>query len=155
MLEPKNITIEDKEFNLNPLKIRTALRLDKKVISLILPLLGGVKDLDSEINLGSALGKFSESLNALPDNEYEAFTNELFSTVTYLPKGEAPVELNQAMDIAFQGNITSVYKLMWEIMKYNKFSPFELMAGGLGTLTTLISPKNTENEKSTGDKLEK
>jgi len=150
MLEPKKIKIEDKEFQLQPLKVMVALRLDKKVITLLLPLLSNVKDLDSEINLGSALGKFAESLQNLPDDEYESFMKDLFSTVTYLPKKGIPVELSEAMDSAFQGNITAMYKLAWEVMKYNKFSPFELMAGGLGNLTTLISKENTPNEENNG-----
>lgn len=149
MLEPKDLELDGRQFKLNPLKGFKAMRLDKKVVSLLLPVLKGVKDLDSEINIGEALGGFSQALDDMKDSEYEKFVVDLLSCVQYFPEGKPPIELDRTtIDNEFMGNSLLLYKLMFEVMKYNQFSPFALVSqAGNGTQKINISALLTGNQK--------
>jgi len=145
MLESKTIDINEMKFVLNPLKGFKALKLDKKLISLVLPLLNGVEDMDKEIDLGKALGGLSGALDGLPESEYEIFVGDLISTVQFLPADKPPVEMTiKIIDEYFQGEMMTIYQLMFKVMEYNKFTPFVLVSnGGKGTIKTLISKSLT------------
>jgi hypothetical protein len=145
MLDIQNITIDGMEFQLVPLPILKAARLDKKVISILTPVLGTVKSLDDEIDLGKVI-----------DEEYEKFIIDLCSTVTCHKPGQPPVQLmGENINELFKGALKTLYKLMYEVMKYNKFSPFALMADS-GNLTTIMSlfAGQEETTKEDGKELE-
>lgn len=146
MLEAKTITIGTMEFQLNPLKGFTALKLDKKVISLMLPLIEGVENLDAKIDLGKALSGLAGALDNLEEKEYEKFIIDLLSTVIFTPPGDTPKQIDKnVIDINFQGEAITLYKLMFEVMRYNNFTPFVLVnGGGKGTMKTLISSALTK-----------
>lgn len=149
MLESKEIELDGMKFQLNPLKGFKALRLDKKVVSLCMPLIEGVQSMDEDIDLSKALTGLTSAIDNMKDADYEKFVTELLSTTIYIPTGAPPVEITPAViDDHFQGASTVVYKLMFEVMKYNQFTPF-VLAGrvGQGTLSTLISEKLTGEMK--------
>ena len=141
MLEAKNIEIDKIQFQLNPLKGFKAIKLDKKVVSLLIPLFKGLKDLDSELDLGKSIDGIGSALDSMKEDEFEKFTIDLLSTTIILIDGKPPMEIDKnVIDTEFQGNTITFYKLLFEVMKYNKFTPFVLASGGGSqTLKTLIS----------------
>lgn len=141
MLEAKNIEIDGIQFQLNPLKGFKAIKLDKKVVGLLIPLFKGLKDFDSELDLGKSIDGIGSALDSMKEDEFEKFTIDLLSTTIILIDGKPPMEIDKnVIDTEFQGNTIIFYKLLFEVMKYNKFSPFVLASGGGSrTLKTLIS----------------
>lgn len=139
MIEPKKITVDGLEFNLNPLPALKALKLDKKIIALLLPALSGIKgaDLDAEIDLSLVMGAISESLDKLSDDETEKLFIDLLYGVQYLPSGAGVEDMDgSTVNKVFQGKLMTLYKLAMEVMKYNKFTPFTL--AGSGGLSSII-----------------
>jgi hypothetical protein len=145
----KDIQIDGMKFQMYPLKGFTALRLDKKVVTLLLPVLGGLDNLDKQIDLKTVFNGFAESLEKLSDVEFQKFVSDLLSTTQYLPEGKPPQEITpDVIDSAFRGKILVIYKLLFEVMGYNQFTPFVLVGGGgLGTDITSIFKKLTEQEE--------
>jgi hypothetical protein len=154
-MEVEKVIINNKEFNLTPLPVMRALKLDKKVISLILPLFSGIEefDLDAEVDITKMISAFSDSLSKMPDQEYQEFILNMLSTTIYCPSGGTPMEFNSEDSLrAFQGDIISLYKLLWEIMKYNKFSPFAVVGGGNQMIEMFMSKKLKMDLNGNGDK---
>lgn len=157
MIEPKNIELDGMKFQLQPLPSLKALRLDKKVIELVVPVIGGIKEfsLDAEIDLEAVSKAFSESLGRMRDDEFEKLVADLLSSVLYLPIGGTPQELNpEVINQVFRGKISLIYKLAFQVMRYNKFSPFELVGGGNVISKILSSTEQTKTQKKSGSKLE-
>ncbi len=148
MLETKDIEIEGHRFQLRPLPVLKAARLDKKVITVLAPILGTVKSLDDEINIEKAVKSVMDALSSLSDAEYEAFIIDLCSTVVYTAPGQQPIELGSSdINKIFVGELKTLYKLMFEVMRYNKFSPFGLVEGG--NVTSIMSFLGEQKEKET------
>ena len=149
------IEVDKMRFQLSPLPLLKVLRLDKKVLALVLPALSGFTDLDAQIDFGLLSKGISEALTRMPDNDFESLALDLLSSVAYLPDNGAPVEMTSAQELntIFSGKILTIYKLLFEVMRFNKFSPFALLEGG-GNLTGLISgllkPENTRNGSGLG-----
>lgn len=141
MLEAKIIEIDKMQFQLNPLKGFTALKLDKKVIGLVLPIIEGVKDLDTDFDMSKIVSGLTRSLDNMKDDDYEKFILNLLSTVVIILPGQPPQEIDtKIIDDEFRGKATTLYKLIFEVMKFNKFTPFALVnVAGKGTMKTLIS----------------
>jgi hypothetical protein len=153
MIEPKRITVDGLEFNLNPLPALKALKLDKKIIALILPALSGAKgvDLDAEIDLSVMMTAISESLDRLSDDDTEKLFVDLLYGVQYLPAGGAVEDITgETINKVFQGKLMTLYKLAMEVMKYNKFTPFTLAGnGGLSNIIRgSIAPVPAETKSS-------
>lgn len=158
MIEPKTITIDGMEFNLRPLPIMKALKLDKRVVTILLPVLGGVKEfsLDAKVDLKTMADGVAESLSRMENKDFEELVIDLLSGVIYLEPGKGAQEITlDIINRIFQGKLSTVYKLMFEVMKFNKFSPFELVAGGNVMNKILISASTMQEEKKNGNKLEK
>jgi hypothetical protein len=133
MLEPKNVEIDGMKFQLRPMPALRALRLDKKVISLLVPALGGLKDLDLEagVDVEAMAQGVSKALERMPDEGVENLAVDLLSGSVHTPKGKAPQEITaDVINDIFRGALATLYKLMFKIMEYNKFSPFVLVGGG-------------------------
>ena len=142
MLETKDIEIGDMKFQLNPLKGFKAVKLDKKVISLCLPALKGVKDMDEQsIDIGMIISGITDALDGMTEGDFEKFVLDLLSTTILQITGKPPMVIDSnTIDSEFQGESITLYKLLFEVMKYNKFTPFVLASGGgSGTLKTLTS----------------
>jgi len=159
LLEIKTITIDNKKFQMHPLPAIRALKLDKKIVSLLLPVLSGVDgfSLDAEINLSTSITALSNSLMNMKENDFIELVKDMLSTIVYLPDGNVPIEIQSDEDIntIFQGSIITIYKLIWEVMRYNSFSPFVVVAGGNGMIQTFFSAKAKTEIKEDGKKLEK
>lgn len=142
MLETKDIEIGDMKFQLNPLKGFKAVKLDKKVITLLSPILKGLKGLDDKsIDIGKIVGGVTDGLDNMKEDEFEKFVIDLLSTTVLQITGKVPMVIDKnTIDDEFQGESLTLYKLLFEVMKYNKFTPFVLASGGgSGTLKTLTS----------------
>lgn len=156
MLDIQNVTIDGMEFQLVPLPSLKAARLDKKVISILAPVFGTVKSLDDEIDISKVVDVVMDALSKLSDEEYEKFIIDLCSGVTCHKPGQPPVQLmGENINELFRGALKTLYKLMYEVMKYNKFSPFALMADS-GNLTMIMSlfAGQEETTKEDGRELE-
>ncbi len=158
MIEPKTIEVDEMEFYLQPLPALKAIKLDKRVLSLVIPVLGGIKSfsLDSDIDMETLARGLSEAVSKLEDNDFEKLTIDLLSGASYIEKGSPPQEITaDIINNIFRGKILSLYKLMFEVMRYNKFSPFGLVEGGniIQKIITSVNPK--DSEKKTGNKLAK
>lgn len=139
-MDSKNTQIDGISFTILPLQGLKALRLDKKVVSMLLPAFKAIKNVDTEINLGELFGALSESLDKLSESDLEKFLLDMFSTTTAIPQGQAPTQLDQnGIDKVFVKNPLAIYKLVWEVAKFNNFTPFALMGGGLEIIKTLFS----------------
>lgn len=157
MIEPKRIIIKDRDdndmvFNLQPLPALKAIVLDKKIMSLLIPALGGIKDLDKEFDLKIASMAMAESLTKLSDQEYEKFVIDLLTGVQLVQQGQEIKSITtDQINVLFLGNAKGLYKLMFEVMKFNKFTPFELVEGGnlIQKITGSMnkSPKTKKNLK--------
>lgn len=140
MLEPKQIEIDGYKFTINPLRGFKVIRLDKQVVGLVLPIFKGIKeikDLDSELNLDvdKIVTGLQDALASMDGDTFEKFLLELFSTTQITEPGKPPYEV----DSTTVGNLgvppLTLYKAMFEIMRYNKFTPFALGLGGNATKT--------------------
>lgn len=156
MLDTKQIVIDGITFQLHPLPILSAAKLDKRVVSLLAPVLGTVKSLDDEIDLGKVIDVVMEALSNLSDSDYEQFIIDLCSTVICVVPGQPPTEVtSQKINEIFKGSLKTLYKLMYEIMRYNKFTPFELMAGGNVNQIMSIFKEDEKIMNGSGKELEK
>lgn len=162
MLEPKDEVIDSMKFNFSPLSALVALKLNKKIISLLAPALGGLDkiSLDTKIDLKVISQGIGSALDNLGDEETESFLLNLFSTTTYVSTdGETPPEVissKEVFNLIFTGiELKTIYKVMFAVMKYNKFFPFGLVAGGNVMNKIFTSLEKTKKEKKNGSKLEK
>lgn len=148
MLEPKKIMIGEREFQLLPLPVMKAIKLDKRVAALAAPVIAPLLDKGSEevVDLGALGNAVAAALQSLPDSSFEELLRELVRTATYLPFGGAPVALidDKSLDEAFSGDLVGLYRLAVEVMKFNKFS-FFAGAGGFGRAVVDSSDKASGN----------
>lgn len=162
MLEPKSIVIDGMAFQFQPLPAMRALRLDKRVVTLIVPVIGSMKEfsLDAEIPLDQVAQGISTALQGLSDSDFETLVADLLSTVVHQPSGEPPIQLEpQSINKYFQGKLMTLYKVAFEVMRYNKFSPFALLEGGaaMRQIISSLGPKKkgskSGNESETSGSL--
>jgi hypothetical protein len=151
MLEPENIVVEGLSFQLSPLPALKAMRLDKRILTAIAPVLGGLKDLnlEAELDMAGMSEGITTALDRLEDNVLEKLLVDLFSTVIWSPEGGVPESLDSSATInkAFQGNLMGLYKLAFAVMRYNKFTPFALASIGGGMSKILGFAKETQKPK--------
>lgn len=155
MIAITQVEVDGMKFQLIPLPLLKVLKLDKQLLTLLLPALSGFKNLDAEVDLEAITKGISEALTRMPNEDFESFVTDLLSCATYLPSNSPPVQMTSTdqVNTIFSGKILSVYKLLFQVMKHNKFSPFALMEGG-GDLKGLISGllKPGDSRKENGDK---
>jgi hypothetical protein len=130
-------------YHVGRLKARVALGLDKEVIGVILRAFGdgagGILDKDMDIDAISKL--IAAALESLPWVKFESLILRLFSCVTVAPKGKPAVQIdNESFDDVFEGvELFDIYKLAYEVMRLNRFSPFVLAEKvGIGSLNEVI-----------------
>ena len=133
--------------------------LDKKVVCLLAPALGGAiksQGLDTELDLETIINNVSAGLSNMSDEDYEDFLIRMFSLVTATRPGVGAYVLNEIDSInkIFEKKLLSIYKVLIEVMKYNGFSVFGLVEGGLGNLGMSILNTQSEKIETSGKKLE-
>ena len=160
MKEPIQVSVEGKVFNLSPMKARKVGELERKLLKALAPLLagmGGVLSLlpglvgDGEkeaktLLLQDALGMadlsrlsmgVQDALASLPDFEFDALLVGMCSSVsTHIEgKGNCTLITGDLIDAALEST-AQMYKLMYEVARYNKFLPFGLVGAGDATPAT-------------------
>jgi hypothetical protein len=158
-MENKTVHIHGMKFQINQMPTRLALKLDKKVVTLLLPLFGAIDKITLESqfsDLDSTIKTFQDTLINMSDNEWDSFIVDMLSHVTYFKDGTNPVQINEnVIDMAFRGKLLAIYELLFEVMKLNNFLPFELVAGGKLIQKIPGFKKQELEQKKTGNKSEK
>lgn len=138
------VKVDDIECQLHPIPMRTKMALDGKVLRFISPAAKALfsqahdRTIDQEM-MGLIIQGISESFAALNAVEFDSMMSELLSSVIATIPGKAPVQLSgKDFDTALHGySSMTVYKIIFEVMRYNKFLPFELggLVQSIGSLT--------------------
>ncbi len=143
MIEPTEKEIDGMKFYFHPLPAFTAAKMDARVLALLAPILGGLKDLNlnASIDTETMARGASEALIKLSEGDLEEFAMKLLSATTYFKEGTpTPIEITtELINMEFKGKLQTLYKLLFAVMKYNKFSPFVLGTGGKGILAMFTS----------------
>lgn len=153
MKQPTQIEVDGLRFQISPIPAMKALRLDKRIVTLLIPVISGIEDLDAEIDFSKLAKGVSEGLSTLNDADFETLVRDMLMNVTYLPAGRAPLDLNTDAGIdAFYGDLEkgtiSVYKLIVEVMRFNNLSPFGFMGdGGLMNIMPTSAPDGESTKK--------
>jgi len=153
----KTITkeIDGMKFFINQFPARKALRLEKRTITYLAPMLSileGMKSLDTEIDFSKIINGVQKTLSNIDEIALESFINDMFelTTVEINLNGKLTnfiLNKNDDFDFVFRGKTLAVYKLLIEVMRANNFLFFELMGGGgleTGILSKMI-PKVKES----------
>jgi hypothetical protein len=156
MIEPKRIRVDGLCFDMQPLPALKAIGLDKKILTLAIPILGGLKNisLDSDIDFEAISRGLYEAFNKLDTAEFEILVSDILCKTAYMPEHGAPEELTKTtIDRIFQGSLQTLYKLIFEVMRFNKFTPFVLAEGGgvaklIGSFVSPIKKKKKPGRKS-------
>lgn len=142
-LNSVSVTIDGMDFQIHPMVAFKALRMERIISKLIAPIFLSLTDSAVEVNdikelmkkkvdlskLGSSI---VQALNSLSDKEYELLVFDLLAQAYIFDANALPIQINKEIfDATFTGKLTTMYKLLFEIMKASKFSFFELVAGGL------------------------
>ena len=133
----QTITINGIKFQILPFNARKATNVERKLMCVLLPvitpLLNAKGTLDSDIDLSSLGPAFQEGFGRLSDDDFFNLILETMSSTTAVLKDKAPIliENEQSFNEVFTGSTMTIYKLIWEIMKVNKFCFLELMDGKL------------------------
>jgi hypothetical protein len=155
----KDVTIDGMKFQLNKMPALTALKLDKKVVTLMLPIFVGLEDLhlDGEaFKLDSMAKAIQETLINLDDKEWDGFIQDMLSHVIYLPDDDESQQLtSKVINNIFRAKLFIVYELLFEVMQFNKFTPFEMVEGGKLTKGIGGFSKQKEKKEKNGKKSEK
>lgn len=127
-------------FYINQFPARKAIKLEKKTITYLAPMLSILEgmNLDSDIDFSKIVKGVQEVLTNLNEDALEQYIFEMIENTSVSifneKKQEQILKLNsengQIFDLIFTGKTITVYKLLLEIMKVNKFAFFELLGGG-------------------------
>lgn len=166
-MEFRGFEVDGVEVQTFPLKLRLAMRLDKKITSLILHTLSGKEGLDfaniMESDVTALIGNFATALDLIDDDEYmDIVLGLLSSTQVCVEKRKNPIQITNedSLDKAFSGvSPLTVNKILLKVMEYNKFTPFEMAAkmgfsefiqdlsGNQTPKTPILKPKKTKSPK--------
>jgi len=158
MIEPKMVVVDGMKFQLTAIPALKALKLDKTVVQLLVPIFGGVQgmSLDQEIDMSAMAKGLATALTNMDNEDMVRFFIDLFIGVKYLEDGAAPQEMSAGViDRIFTGMLISMYKLAFEVMKFNKFSPFVLVGGGNVIKAVFSSGGQNPSQTKTGTESEK
>lgn len=146
LLKSETIILGEYEFQIQPFFAMKALKLEKKTITLITPVLSALLSsssdnikldslMDTNIDLEKVGLALSRALENLSDNEFESFVLDMLSS-TYFKDGSGKPQIinKEIFNTIFIGNLMYVYRLIIEVMKVNKFSFLALMEDGKGIL---------------------
>ena len=156
MISPLDLDIDGLSFQSLPHKPTDVLKLDKVLLGLIAPALSGLgKNEEGKLTIDftKSAGGLAQLLIELPDEKALDFYVKLLSRTTWLgAEGAVPLNSTAAIDRAFAngGSVLSIYKLVFAVLKHNKFSFFALQDFGVGILRTLGSTGRTANDAANG-----
>ena len=123
------------------------------VITGLLPLLSDLQGNNKNImdlDISMITGGIMQGLGAMKPETFLKFAIDMLSKTYLRAGGELLTEAK--INDHFQGRIKDIYLLIFEVMKANKFSFFELGAGGIGMGITNISEKSDAKTTDTQKK---
>lgn len=157
MKEPIQVEIEGKVFNLSPMKVRKVGELERTLLKALAPLLAGmggllpiIPDLVKEgekspllqdalamVDLNRLAMGVQDALATLPPHEFDALLVGLCSSVSTQieGKGNSTLVTGELIDAALESS-SQMYRLMFEVARYNKFLPFGIVGVGNATPAT-------------------
>lgn len=142
MIAPKIVTVNSKQFQMNPLPVLMAARVNGQLSAIFGPLLMG------------QIPEVSKLLLSLPDAQQEAMVSALVSTTLYLPSGEnaGALELKDpaGLNAAFGCDLEGLYSLLFEILEYNGFPFFVKLKEAGARFLTLIEGLQTKAMEGIG-----
>jgi hypothetical protein len=148
-LKSEKREIDGLTFYIMQFPARKCIKLEKKTITYLAPMLTmleGIKSLEDEIDFSKIVIGIQQVLQNLNEDALEQFIFNMIESTSVNIKDDNGVEksilLNSnnglIFDTVFIGKNITVYKLLLEIMKVNKFGFFELMGGG-GEITGIFT----------------
>lgn len=154
----KEIEIDGMQFQLFPMKGMKSFLLEKKIMTMLVPIIGGLKDMDAEVDFKVVSEGIYEALTSLNEIEYKKLVLDLISEIMLIPtnpqagEGQA-LQMNESViNNKFSGKTMVLYKLIIESLKFNKFLPFEMVAGGLKMRQIVSSFEQKKKVKKSGSK---
>lgn len=129
---------------LTRIPLQKMLLLDRKVMGILGPVMGSFAGMDqsAEADMEKIFRNVASALGSLGDTEYEALMNDLLGTVVATAPGKPPLQLiGNNLDTALgDSGMMTIYKIVMEVLKFNKFLPFDLgsLASLIGTGTPAI-----------------
>jgi hypothetical protein len=150
-LKTETKIIDGLKFYINQFPARKCIKLEKKTLTYIAPMLNileGIKSLDSDIDLSKIAKCIQEVLMNISEEALEQFITEMVENTTVEISGESGKKLTLILadmnnfDKVFIGKNMTVYKLLIEIMRVNKFGFFELVGGSGINITGLFNQTN-------------
>lgn len=173
MKESMRLRVEgyEGEFIVNPMPLDKGLKLCRTVDLMILRALKALDTLkepiiklildgdmgdvtDEEIigvvknaNIERVMEVFIEVIQTLDSDELLRFVQAMLSNVQYLSKDAGALDFSEMSTInrIFGGNISSIYRVMFAVMKYNNFTPFAI--GGIGSLLKQTDSSTVPDQK--------
>ena len=130
--ERKDVEIDGLQFEIIAMPTLNAMVLDKRLSTLLIPAISGIKDLkeDTKVDLKLMAEALATALGGLSADEFEKMLIDLLAYTRY--KDDRAYDMNkEIINSKFRRKGTVLYRLILEVMKFNNFIPFELL-GGLG-----------------------
>lgn len=154
-LKTEKREIDGLVFHITQFPARKSIKLEKRTITYLAPMLKmleGFKSLDDEVDFSAIVCGIQDVLLNLNEDTLEHFIFAMLEYTSIVIKdgnGKEKITKLEAdiFDIVFIGKNITVYKLILEIMKVNKFAFFALMGGG-GDLTGIFSKMMPKQKKS-------
>ena len=161
-------TIDGLQFHILQFGGMTGLKLEKRILTLLAPLLkalDSIKDekeegesiLDKSLDMGTLGNIIQDLLLELDDAKLDKLITDLVArtSVNFVAAngqdgGVQPLHKPEIFNDIFAGKNLTILKLLIEIMKANRFAFFELVGGGMLEIDFL---KNLGNKKTQQSKL--
>lgn len=131
MHESKEVTINGKQFELNPMGPLKAVFVNARLTAIFGPMMIG------QIHLTS------QALMSLPEKDQNYLFQSLFHGVKYLPTGPEPMPLElrelKNIETAFACDLEGLYELGMEVLEYEKFPFFKGLREKLGSFMKMTT----------------
>lgn len=157
MLEVTKITVGEMEFQITPMPLMEQAKYNLKVMRLVAPLISALdglqkdedapaksKDAPTEVQFDKVAGAIGTALEVFSDEEAEAFYVGMLKRVQRVDGQVIELSSIGGINRAFEGTgPTDLYRLLFEVAKFNKFTPFVLAGAGSpigGILGSFVPP---------------
>jgi len=155
MIETIEKKIDGLTFKIQQFPAMKGVRLEKRTMTILTPLLGlfdDFKGLDSEVDLSKLANVFQDILVNLEEEFFITYVRDMVEYTFILNEKGVPSQLNSdnTFNSTFSAKSLVLYKLLFEIMKVNKFAFFELLGGGgnlIGILQNMTGGKVKKEKK--------
>lgn len=157
-VETTSFTVDGLSFQSILLPALDAGALDIQVNALIVPVLASIENfsLDSEISPKMFFEALTKALQSLTKEKFKQLMTETLINTSYLQTNKPAQQLSEpVINEIFRGKLLTLYKTFGEVIKFNKFLPFELMeAGGLEMKEIISSLVQTKEATTSGKESE-